>query len=143
MSFPGSLLPRPSSGRCAASSGMPWRDFRCARQKIVSPRLILFYRFPVKHDWTEPPTNETGGHWISWQRVRCNKRGGELAGIAPRGDGLLVPRELREGKLPGETLLLSTSATALNKKEILFWPCTEISSKEIICSASSVIFMKI
>ena len=29
------------------------------------------------------------------------------------------------------------------KKEILFWPCTEISSKEIICSASSVIFMKI
>ena len=104
-------------------------------------RLMLFYRFPVKHDWTEPPTNETGGHWISWQRVRCNKRGGELAGIAPRGDGLLVPGELREGKLPGETLLLSTSATALN--EILFWPCTEISSKEIICSASSVIFMKI
>ena len=102
-------------------------------------RLMLL----VKHDWTEPPTNETGGHWISWQRVRCNKRGGELAGIAPRGDGLLVPGELWEGKLPGETLLLSTSATALNKKEILFWPCTEISSKEIICSASSVIFMKI
>ena len=42
-----------------------------------------------------------------------------------------------------KTLLLSTSATALNKKEILFWPWTEISSKEIIYSASSVIFMKI
>ena len=69
-------------------------------------RFDAFYRFPVKHDWTEPPTNETGGHWISWQRVRCNKRGGELAGIAPRGDGHLVPGELWEGELSCKTLLV-------------------------------------
>ena len=66
--------------------------------------ISVYQHFSVEHDRVEPSPQQVGGSWSSprnprRKRLRGNSRGGKLARIAPRWDGLLVQGELCQRQL--------------------------------------------